>query len=939
MKSSQLFKFVTLGSAKKDGDQKTSFEPIKYKPSGGKDPVGKILGASSSKRENVLQAVVEKNYIRNWDSLGLHKNSIREWMAKAAQEIKADPSLREGHMQTFANMVSAVTTSLPEIWASLYASTGLSGNYAQDIPGQVELIKFARMVEYLMETGKGLADFDKAYSKHVVVLSNQSKSSQKEEKEQPSEKLPELDMEGIYQYQQRLLEAEGALSTMNKEELPDIIGSDSNSGFSVQTFKSILKNNGLEAKIKSGADQKYISDRDALGQISQLKQENFRAGMAALKEHNRRSPQKVSISSYVRTMGNPVQVKASGTSKPTPSTSAMFSVVGHQELESLGVGTLYVVEEELLHYELAEISDIENVMLGEEKSRTFTSSTETEQYEETETQESTEVVQDNQVNESYALSSEVSKTIDTSFNTAASVAVSASYGVVSVGANASFGFSSNTSLTESSAQSLSKDIVSQTVETVASQTREFRSYRVTKKVMNESMHGFNNVGGDGHVRGIYRWLDKVSQIKLYDYGEREFYQFSIPEPSAIYQHYLEEYYRVTDEYLPEFPDFTSADIDLYNYLDLCSEYRVEDVPQPPREVQTVGMAMNLPSIGEGDSQDNSTRHVFRNAINSELVVPDGCMVTKVWIDAVTVGAGKIGNDEQRELHVVVGTYRWNKTNLDGDQDGFDTSFDYSANFTQHIPIAVSTYGLDGATINVTARFERTSDALDEWRASVYQAIVQSYERLKLAYDQAEAAAESNSETHRLRDMTSDEKDKVMIGELKRSCIDLLTRGDYMDYTSMNQSGDAAPFMRYNQAIKYGKYVSYFENCFEWDQMTYRFFPYFWSRESKWSEKLTTTDSDSLFSTFLSSGAAQIIVPVRPGYEKSVRSYVDSGSVIESLDIPIMDLEDYYALEETYQRPYEDIKLVDEWEVKYPTDLVYVQDAEEASSIIQEQDIE
>ena len=62
-------------------------------------------------------------------------------------------------------------------------------------------------------------------------------------------------------------------------------------------------------------------------------------------------------------------------------------------------------------------------------------------------------------------------------------------------------------------------------------------------------------------------------------------------------------------------------------------------------------------------------------------------------------------------------------------------------------------------------------------------------------------------------------------------------------------------------------VRFFEDCFEWDQMTYLLQPYFWARKASWTPRQRiSVPADPRHEAFLKAGSARVIVPLTPGYE-------------------------------------------------------------------------
>jgi hypothetical protein len=71
-------------------------------------------------------------------------------------------------------------------------------------------------------------------------------------------------------------------------------------------------------------------------------------------------------------------------------------------------------------------------------------------------------------------------------------------------------------------------------------------------------------------------------------------------------------------------------------------------------------------------------------------------------------------------------------------------------------------------------------------------------------------------------------------------------------------------------------VRFFEEAFEWREMSYFLYPYYWARRSTWALRTgIRVDADPQHEAFLSAGAARVIVSVTPGYEERVLAYLES----------------------------------------------------------------
>ncbi|MCB0644629.1 MAG: hypothetical protein KDC44_23455, partial [Phaeodactylibacter sp.] len=87
----------------------------------------------------------------------------------------------------------------------------------------------------------------------------------------------------------------------------------------------------------------------------------------------------------------------------------------------------------------------------------------------------------------------------------------------------------------------------------------------------------------------------------------------------------------------------------------------------------------------------------------------------------------------------------------------------------------------------------------------------------------------------------------------------------------------------DDAFEEGRYIQFFETALEWRLMTYLFYPYFWGNKASWPETLQIRDNDPLFEKFLQAGAARIQVPVRPGFERALCSYIEGGVMVGERD--------------------------------------------------------
>ncbi len=84
---------------------------------------------------------------------------------------------------------------------------------------------------------------------------------------------------------------------------------------------------------------------------------------------------------------------------------------------------------------------------------------------------------------------------------------------------ANFAYSQSTTDTTKTSSNFARDVVDRSVSRIQKKTREERITKTIQEVEEINTHGLNNVGGPGHITGVYRWVDKHYKSQVYNYGE------------------------------------------------------------------------------------------------------------------------------------------------------------------------------------------------------------------------------------------------------------------------------------------------------------------------------------------------------------------------------------------------------------------------------------
>lgn len=600
-----------------------------------------------------------------------------------------------------------------------------------------------------------------------------------------------------------------------------------------------------------------------------------------------------------------------------PFTHSIVGSVG--EVRPIGVGDLLIVREELLGYGETEIAYIENVMKTESRQRVHRRLDRQVETVVSTTEETEETERDLQSTKRYELATEVENTIASDVSIGTGVNVSASYGpMMSVDTSADFAVNNSSETSSVTSTNFAQEVVDKSVSRLSRTIREEITTKTLSETEETNTHGFDNTQGTEHAIGVYRWLDQIWKAQVYNYGKRLMMEFIIPEPAAFYKHARAASLEEGVVLLPPQPlgaAFSFLDVTPARYETWVDRYRVRDVDPPPAEFTVVAKVIDLPvSIPDPKQGD-----LVIMTKTDTIAIPEGYVALEAW----AYGTWTIYTEFEYRIHVHVGRSIFEKEDND----------DYKAMNGESgtLPVGVYTFEVAAAMLSVEVRCERTEEALLTWQLETYQKIVDAYNSLQAAYD-AQVASVQNAQIGTFTDLPPDKKREIEREELKKGALVLLTDQHFADFGALTEP--AAPYdypeIRPEEALAEGRYVQFFEQCFEWEQLAYFCYPYFWGRKDQWVENSTATDSDPVFEAFLQAGAARVVVPVRPRYEKLLAYYLTFGSIWGGGETPIVNDPLYVSVVDEITES-QDVSLDDavpygeSWTYALPTALIKIQD--------------
>ncbi|KAB8152178.1 hypothetical protein EZY14_015235 [Kordia sp. TARA_039_SRF] len=122
--------------------------------------------------------------------------------------------------------------------------------------------------------------------------------------------------------------------------------------------------------------------------------------------------------------------------------------------------------------------------------------------------------------------------------------------------------------------------------------------------------------------------------------------------------------------------------------------------------------------------------------------------------------------------------------------------------------------------------------------------------------------------------------------------------------------------------EYAAKVKFFEQAFEWNIMSYYFYPFYWAKKDKWTKLYQVRNDDPLFKAFLQSGMARVILTVRPGFEEAVNWYMATGQIWNGGQVPTPSDEEFVSIVEELRNP--EGMVEETWESRVPTSLTVIQ---------------
>ena len=306
--------------------------------------------------------------------------------------------------------------------------------------------------------------------------------------------------------------------------------------------------------------------------------------------------------------------------------------------------------------------------------------------------------------------------------------------------------------------------------------------------------------------------------------------------------------------------------------------------------------------------------------------------------------------------------------------------------TDMVDLIIGVQNVVHFNLEISARLHFSAEALAEWQQKAYEKVYKTKQERQDKLDAAAAQAyQAQLATYhnRLGELRTTGINELLQGqsdafnqqlickELKRLCLASLTkdfdsdpredlttrieamgsrrmRFEYRQLTvkelpsAITPTEVAVQFDHLHKNIQYpapvlaaaaakARYIQFLEQAFDWQQMAYAFYPYFWATAPKWIDLMSRNDAaDPNMSAFLQAGSCKVLLAVSSAYDDAVLHYLATGEPWEGGPSPVIGDPLYVPLYEELRRQQDDLDGAEPegkpWNFTVPTSLVYLENS-------------
>lgn len=617
----------------------------------------------------------------------------------------------------------------------------------------------------------------------------------------------------------------------------------------------------------------------------------------------------------------------------------------------VGVTDLYSVRQEWTRFEAGELAHIENVMAFEKKERQHTRLDEKEDIVTAENEQARYEERDSQTTDRFELSEQAQKETELALAIDATVDTTGQYGPTNVDTHVGGSLDFSQHDAEQRATNIVRESVTRAVTRAEQRTLERRQTRKLQRIEEINRHALHNTS-DTPVAGLYRWVDKVLTLQIVRFPNRLLLEFQLPEPGAWLRWWLANRRGsgmsnpkpipfTTDGKESNFPTGGGAatnalkpsDISSNTLSELVARYGVEGLTPYPQNL-VIGTTL-LEKTADSPTSDRQPIDYYEK---SQLTVPQGYKAVSwtaqafSWQNRATFPnsnasvAISVGGSSASVgwLAFRPGTPAANREGLSGAMSGNVGDIAQGT-----IPIAIQTDATRGYAVAMNIVCEPTGETIEKWRISTYERLLGAFNDQLRRYEDERAARalatgglEGALPTARGQELMREELKRQVIEQIMGARFDGL---DGMDFVGTLKEPSARP----SDIIDHGRVVQFFEQAFEWENMTFICYPHYWAPRAAWGELAGLAGADPEFGRFLRSGSARVVVSARPTFSDHVLFFLQYRQLWSGGPVPAPDDPNYLSVAEEIRLQTEmadDGEPGASWEVRLPTTLVWLDPA-------------
>ena len=465
----------------------------------------------------------------------------------------------------------------------------------------------------------------------------------------------------------------------------------------------------------------------------------------------------------------------------------------------------------------------------------------------------------------------------TALNLGASL--SASYATVTL--STSFGYNATTNDSRSK-----KDSRAHSMElTKKASARTKKDHKITFKVTSvtgsedQAVRVLSNPSTTDAMRIDYFQLARKWKVDLLRYGLRMTYDIVIPNPGSGIVKLVDDV-KTLDALISAPFTFTlplsaityNADATdphlISNYDQLAAEYDAA-VTAPPEARKWVNVHKETTPVPDDDYEN-----VHFDSLDFDI--DDGYYIASAEVE----WSGSTKKDEPHWVISMIGG------------ESIDAGAAKLIGKSGHLSLDFVYQNVYNVAINITFTCKPKVQMLLDWRLEVWNQIRQAAEEqynksLQIYQERRDALVQeiADYDALTLRRMEQEEIMKGVLRWLLGPEFELVPFDLASLFGSDTSDPDAHDVLDPNRltdaewlaVMEHGEFIKYIHNAIEWENVLYFTYPYFWDDTALWHFKKFLYHPDPTHRTFLRSGAARVVLTIRPGFEPSFTSLVESGA--------------------------------------------------------------